>query len=45
MTFNDRLMVTLAIKVNKVSMVLPRVTLAMLGLLAVVSLVEVLWEA
>jgi hypothetical protein len=45
MTFNDKLCLSFVVKVNKASMLLPRVTLVMLGTLMVVSVVEVAWDA
>ena len=44
MTFNDKLCLSFAIKVNKTAVLLPRVTLVMLGTLMVVSVVEVVWD-
>lgn len=45
MTFSDKLFISFAVKVNNVSMILPRITLPMMGLLMVVSVVEVVWES
>lgn len=44
MTFKDKLFLSFAVKVNNVLMILPRVTLPMMGLLMVVSVIEVVWE-
>ena len=44
MIFKDKLFLSFAVKVNNVSMILPRITLPMMGLLMLVSVVEVVWE-